>query len=167
MNGSTVEHTKLLHINESCIIIVYIFKMRALCAKLSLEIYNQSCFPLILQCKLWLEIFHHLFAQMHLLFFHDQILLNTFLLLLLSQWETETKVPIRDLPLHWFVNAGKKIVAHETPVNITEQFQSIYKSSVMTDSLCNIHSQMIIHAQNVIMFVQSCCFLWIWLWTKV
>lgn len=75
MNGSAVDHTKLLHINESCIIL-YIFKMQTFVSN-HYDIQSDSSANLVHYCKLTLGIFQHFtMAESVLVCFHEQILLD-------------------------------------------------------------------------------------------
>lgn len=173
MNESAVEHTKLL--NESHIIIVYIFKTRTLCAE---PLENKDILiptSSVLHCKLPLRVFHYFtFVEICLYFFFNyQALINTFSISTLhsaQDKEKRMKEWVRDLVLKYLVNLlGKKIASRGIPVNSTKQFQNSFQELVMINALYNLHSKMIINKVRV----QSCCFLWgvegtqVWLSTKV
>lgn len=177
MNESAVEHTKLL--NESHIIIVYIFKTRTLCAE---PLENKDILiptSSVLHCKLPLRVFHYFtFVEICLYFFliikhlltHFQFLLFTQRKTRRKEWKSESETLFSKEWVSDLVNLlGKKIASRGIPVNSTKQFQNSFQELVMINVLYNLHSKMIINKVRV----QSCCFLWgvegtqVWLSTKV
>lgn len=166
MNGSAVGHTKQLHINESCIIIVYIFKIRTLCTEplenlQIIDFYSlSSSMQITIRNIPWLHIYRNLLLLLFFLMVKNLFIHFKFLLFF-TQWETKTKEWVGDLALRKLMySLGKKIGARGIPVNTAKQFPNRCQELGMINGLHNFQSSVVVPAHSLVKCVCKvavCC----------